>query len=439
VSLDDAQDIEELYEELDRRARERRARREGRTRRRRAKAAPGSHRQRTTAEARHLLATTGGRVLVGACAAIALFTAVGLVALWPHGAHHRGPTEALGGPTEAARVKAVREVRCPGPTNQRCRQIVVSVHGRRSPITLGPVTASPDVRAGEAIRVSRTSPAPGADAAAAEPYAFVGVDRHGSLLLMGAVLAGAAVLLLRRRGLLAVLGVGLSVVLLTTFLVPAILDGRPALLVALVCSLAVMFVTLVLTNGLGTQTLAAALGVSATLALACGLAAAGVALAHLDGRSNELSLFLGQQNSSLSLRGVVLAGMIVGALGVLADTAVTQASAVMALRRADPGLGARTLYQRAFVVGRDHLSATIHTLVLAYAGTALPLLLILRSSGVGFTDALNAQDVAEPVVATVVGCAALIAAVPLTTGLASLLVARLPPELLSDGHAHSHG
>jgi YibE/F-like protein len=121
-----------------------------------------------------------------------------------------------------------------------------------------------------------------------------------------------------------------------------------------------MFVTLVLTNGLGTQTLAAALGVSATPALACGLAGAGVALADLDGRSNELSLFLGQQNSSLSLRGVVLAGMIVGALRLLADTAVTQASAVMALRRADPGLGADPVPPR--VRGGPRLPlATIHT------------------------------------------------------------------------------
>jgi uncharacterized membrane protein len=74
--------------------------------------------------------------------------------------------------------------------------------------------------------------------------------------------------------------------------------------------------------------------------------------------------------------------MVVGALGVLADTAVTQASAVMALRRTDPRLGARGLYRRAFIIGRDHLSATIHTLVLAYAGATLPLLLVMRSSGV---------------------------------------------------------
>jgi uncharacterized membrane protein len=136
---------------------------------------------------------------------------------------------------------------------------------------------------------------------------------------------------------------------------------------------------------------------------------------------------------------VVLAGMVIGALGVLADTAVTQASAVMALRRANPLLGPRRLFSGAFAVGRDHLSATIHTLVLAYVGGALPLLLVLRSSGVGLADGLNTQDVAEPIVATVVGCLGLVLAVPVTTALASLLIARVPADLVPDEHhVHAH-
>jgi uncharacterized membrane protein len=168
------------------------------------------------------------------------------------------------------------------------------------------------------------------------------------------------------------------------------------------------------------------------------LATAFIGFAHLDGHSTDLSLVLTQQNSSLSLKGVVLAAMVIGGLGVLADTAVTQASAVMALRRANPGLTSRGLYRGAFTVGRDHLSATIHTLVLAYAGASLPLLLVIRSSGLGFHDALNAQDIAEPVMATLVGCIGLVVAVPLTTGLASVLVSRLPSAALPDAHSHSH-
>jgi uncharacterized membrane protein len=111
----------------------------------------------------------------------------------------------------------------------------------------------------------------------------------------------------------------------------------------------------------------------------------------------------------------------------------------MALRRANPELTARPLFGAAFTVGRDHLSATIHTLVLAYVGGALPLLLVLRSSGVGLTDALNTQDVAEPIVASVVGCLGLVLAVPLTTALASSLIARVPADLVPDAHrTHAH-
>ena len=251
---------------------------------------------------------------------------------------------------------------------------------------------------------------------------------------MAIALAVLSALVLRLRGLLAVVGVALSLAVVLWFLVPAILDGKPALLVALVASLAVMFVTLTLTNGLGAQTLAAALGVTATLLLTCALAWLVAGFLRLDGRGEgELAAVRG-----VSLQGVVLASMLIGALGVLADTAVTQASAVMALRRANPALAARGLYREAVIVGRDHLSATIHTLVLAYAGAVLPLLLLLRASQTPSADLLSSQSIATPIAATVVGVVALIAAVPLTTGLAAMLVARVPAQAVPEGHHHHH-
>jgi uncharacterized membrane protein len=396
-------------------------------------------RRRPVPQARHLAATPAGRVLVGAVVALAAATVIGLLALWPHDGAGQRRTQALGGPTLAATVVAAREIRCPGPVPQRCRQLTVKARGSTSPLTLGPVTTSPRLSPGTPIRVAETWVPKGARGAlASERYTFVSVDRRPSMLLLGIVLGVLALVVLWWRGLLAVIGVGLSVLLLVTFLVPAILEGRSPLLVALVGSMAVMFVTVVLTNGVGAQALAAALGVAAALALTTVLAAVAVHIAHFSGQSSEVALVLSNQDHGLSLQGVVLAGMVIGALGVLADTAVTQASAVMALRRANPRLGSGGLYRGAFVVGRDHLSATIHTLVLAYAGAALPLLLLMRSTGVRTTDALNVEDVAEPIMAALVGCIGLIAAVPLTTGLAALLVSRVPAELVPDGHHHHH-
>ncbi|HWH92253.1 MAG TPA: YibE/F family protein [Baekduia sp.] len=388
-------------------------------------------------ELRHLLDAPGGRLLAGAVGAIALATLAGLVVLWPGAVDHGAAAPVT--PSVTAHVTSVSDMRCASPTPQQCRALRIRVRGRDVKMSLGPVTSAPAVDAGETIRVAPvTMPAGERLPAGAEPYTFIDVDRHGALLWMGVLVALAATLLLRRRGLLAVLGVALSLVVVLEFLVPAILDGRPGLLVALVSALAVMFITLVLTNGIGVQTLAAALGITTTLLLSCGLAAAGLAMAHLDGKTDDVALALGVRDARLSLQGVVLAGMLIGALGVLADTAVTQASAVMALRRANPGLRAPTLYREGFVVGRDHLSATIHTLVLAYTGAALPLLLVMRQSRLGITDALNAQTIAEPIVATVVGCAALIAAVPLTTGLAAAFAVRIPAGSLPEGHGHGH-
>ena len=236
---------------------------------------------------------------------------------------------------------------------------------------------------------------------------------------------------------LAVVGVAISLAVVMEFLVPAILAGRPALLVALAASLVVTFVTILLTNGLGTQSLAGILGVSATLALTCGLGWLAVRFADLDGTTELDMLAVRAGSDVISLQGVILAGMIIGALGVLADTAVTQASAVMGLRRANPRYGPRTLYREAFVIGRDHLSATIHTLVLAYSGAVLPLLLVTQLGHVSGLDAVNGQSLAVPIVATIVGCLALIAAVPVTTGLAALLLSRIPADALP-AHAHHH-
>jgi uncharacterized membrane protein len=375
--------------------------------------------------------------LIGAVVALAGITVVGLLLLWPSGAA-RHTVHGLG-PTTQATVTRSFIASCGGPTATRCRELDITVNGRHSTVLVGPASTAPAITAGTPILVSPV-PLPHGQAAPPgyQPWQFVNIDRHGPLLWLAIALLLLAVIVIRLRGLLAALGVGLSLLLLAKFLVPAILGGEPAIPVALVCALAVMFITLILTSGIGPQTLAAALGIGTTLILTCLLALFVVHFAHIDGRTDELSTYLATVNPNISLQGIVLAGMIIGALGVLADIAVTQASAVLVLRRTDPTLTPRGLYKAAFHVGRDHLSATIHTLVLAYAGASLPLLLITHSTGVGFTDAISTQEIAQPIIATLVGCIALVCAVPLTTGLAAVLVARVPAHALDGVHAHAH-
>ena len=437
----DSLDPDEWNAGTDAAARARAERRRSRQHRRNGRRAPRA-RLRPFASHAHtrLLATSWGRVLVGSVAVLLLATVIGLVALWPS-AHHDGRSQAFGGRTYAATVTAVRDVRCPGPTAQRCTRLVATLgegedKGTRTTLDLGPTDLVSRFAAGDHIRVRPVAVPPGSRAAPA--YGFASLDRRGTLLWLVVAFAALVLVLARWRGLLALVGFALSLLLVVKFLVPAITAGSPPLLVAVVGALAVMFVTVGLTYGVSPQSGAAILGISASLLFAGVAGTIAVHAADLDGRSGELAMYLQQGGRHLSLQGIVLAGMVLGALGVVADMAVTQASAVMALRRANPELGARGLFSGAFGVGRDHLIATTHTLVLAYAGATLPLLLVLQSAGVSPTDALNAQDIAEPVVATLIGAMALLISVPLTTALAAALVSHVPAAALPDAHAGHH-
>jgi uncharacterized membrane protein len=151
-------------------------------------------------------------------------------------------------------------------------------------------------------------------------------------------------------------------------------------------------------------------------------------------------VYLGAAQAGLSLQGLLVAGMVIGALGVLVDLTVSQASTVIALRRANPSLGFGGLFRCALDVGHDHIAATVHTLVFAYAGAALPVLLIFNVGGTSFADAFNGEAVAAEVIAALVGSIGLIASMPITTALAALLAPRMSDRQLeaAEGHSHAH-
>jgi len=179
------------------------------------------------------------------------------------------------------------------------------------------------------------------------------------------------------------------------------------------------------------------------------LAYAFVVFTRLTGAGDENALFLIQMlNSSINLRGLLLGGMIIGALGVLDDLVTTQASAIFELHGANPGLGFRGLYSAAMRIGQDHVAATVNTLVLAYAGASLPMLLMFSLGRGDFGYVVNFSFIAEEIVRTLVGSLGLVAAVPLTTAVAAGLALYSPrlgrwdqvlgPEGSGEGHAHKH-
>ncbi len=244
----------------------------------------------------------------------------------------------------------------------------------------------------------------------------------------------------RLHGLRALAGLAASLASVVFFVVPAIGDGRPPLQVAAFGGLGVMLLTIPLVHGGGAKSLAAYLGTAAALLLTLGLADLFTRLAHLSGFTSDEAVYL-QSIGGFSPRGLLLAGMVIGALGVLDDVTISQASTVLALRRANPALPFRRLFALALEVGRDHVSATVNTLVLAYVGAALPILLLFSAAGLSVSDATNLEVVAKEIVATLVGSIGLISAVPVTTALAALLAVRADPGTLgadAGAHAHSH-
>jgi uncharacterized membrane protein len=385
------------------------------------------------------------RVFTFAAAAIAAATVVGLIVLWP-GQVESQVAQGITVESEKAKVDTVRESFCAGFATQQCQLVKATIEsgaekGKRIEIQLSAGGLDPDVDPGDQIRVAKTpKPPKGAPAVAGTGYTLYDFERRGPMLLLFALFAVVVLVFARWRGALSLVGLGISLVIVLVFVVPAILDGKSALLVAVVGSIAVAYTTIPLAHGWGPKSLAALLGSVASLILAALLAVLFTNLTHLTGLSSEEAIFLQIGNADVSLQGLLLAGMVIAALGVLDDVTISQASTVMALRKANPALRLRGLSGLALDVGRDHVSATVNTLVLAYVGASLPILLLFSAADLGVSDALNLEVVAKEVVGTLVGSIGLIAAVPITTGLAALLALSVDPDRLADdnGHGHSH-
>lgn len=252
-------------------------------------------------------------------------------------------------------------------------------------------------------------------------YQYADADRRTMLLVLGLVFAVAVVGLGRMRGVAALVGLLLSVALLLGFILPAIVAGEDAVLVALVGGGAIAMISLYLAHGYNSLTHVAALGAFSALVLTTGLSWLVIAVANFSGLVTEEAFFL-LSIPELDLNGLLLAGVVLGAIGALDDVTVTQASAVLEVHQANPELSEHDLYQAGSRVGRDHIVSTVNTLLLAYAGASLPLLLFFTISEQSLGVIANSEVVAVEIVRTLVGSMGLVAAVPVTTFLASRVV-----------------
>jgi uncharacterized membrane protein len=267
-------------------------------------------------------------------------------------------------------------------------------------------------------------------------YSVSDVNRNVPLLLLAGIFALVVVGVGRLRGILALVALAVSFMVLSLFILPAVLQGENPLVVAVVGASAIMLIALYMCHGLTARTSVAVLGTLVSLLLIGLFGSVFIGWAALTGNTDDYTGLIHGLYPSIDMSGLLLAGVIIGSLGVLDDVTVTQTSAVWELHQADPTMSTRALYRAGIRIGRDHIASVVNTLVLAYAGAALPLLLLFSIAQSGVGAVAGSELVAEEIVRTLVGSIGLVASVPVTTALAALVVSadRKPENPAAAGH-----
>ncbi len=289
------------------------------------------------------------------------------------------------------------------------------------------------VEVGQSVMLSVQKGAP-----ITERYTYVDHDRSKALLLLAAVFAIAVVALSRWRGFAALIALAVTAVMLTQFILPAILKGSNPLVVAVVGGAVIMAIALFLTHGINAESSIALSGTIVALGLTVVLGWFFTKLSQLTGLASEGASTAQSFAPNVDLTGLLVAGMVIGALGVLDDVTVTQAAAVWELSAASPGANRRELMGAGLRIGRTHVASVVNTLVLAYAGAALPILLVFAIQDLPAQSVISTETVAAEVVRGLVGSLGIIAAVPLTTALAAMAVADRSRDLVASEPEHIH-
>lgn len=289
---------------------------------------------------------------------------------------------------------------------------------------------------GDRVVVSKISGQDGED-----QYFLSDFVRRPALFLLFGLFVALVLSVSRGHGVRALLGLVSSFVIIFNFILPYIEQGYDPIIIAIIGALFIILISFYLTHGFSAKTTVAVMGTFIALVATGALASIFSDLAYLTGFATEEAAFLQvMKGEVLNIRGLMMAGIIIGALGVLDDITISQASIVRELIRANPKLSKIELFRRAMNVGRDHIASLVNTLVLVYTGSALPLLLLFFDNNLNLMQIINFEIIAEEIVRTLVGSIGLVLAVPITT-LVAVYWRELRQEALSSEAAeltHSH-
>lgn len=364
-------------------------------------------------------------------APLALVTLVGLVLLWPTAS--KSPQAPSSVQEIDGVVIAVEPEDCPadtpdgvpGPT--ACGTVTVELEEAEtgSKVVEGPIpdwSGAPEVAEGDAVVVAVSEGPDG------PIYGIVDQQRGIQLWVLLAAFSLALIAFGRWRGVTALIGLAVTFGILLVFMVPAIIAGEPPVLVALVAASAITLVVLYLTHGVSLATTVAVVGTMAALALTGVLSEFAVEALYLTGVTDDISMAV-VDRYGVDARGLLVASIIIGSVGVLDDVTVTQSVTVTELGLANPAYRFRELYRAGSRVGRSHIASVVNTIVLAYAASSLPLIVLVVADNSSLGGIATTQLIAQEVVRSTVATLGLIAAVPLTTGLAALVTRTAPEEV----------
>ncbi|WP_248583266.1 YibE/F family protein [Nocardioides sp. InS609-2] len=295
--------------------------------------------------------------------------------------------------------------------------------GESVTVPVAPQVTDSGLVPGDDVRLQRTPAAEGADPA----YGYFGTERLTPLLVMTLVFALLVVVVARWRGVFALVGLVFSGLLIWEFMLPALLTGESGLLVGLSGSATIMFVVLYLTHGVSMRTSAALAGTLAGILVTAAIGVVAVSATRLSGMADESAGILSSYVGDLSFQSLMACATIVAGLGVLNDVTITQSSSVWEIRAAAPTMSRAEVFASGMRIGRDHIASTIYTIVFAYAGTALAVLLILQLYGLPVSVLLTTEEIGEEIVRTLASGMGLVLAVPLTTAIAAMTVPREQP------------
>lgn len=245
-------------------------------------------------------------------------------------------------------------------------------------------------------------------------------DRSISLLILFSIFLAIVLWIGRRKGLLSLVAMAISFMIIAGFIVPQIMIGNDPLIISLLGSLFIIPLTFYISHGVQLKTSIAVAGTFIALALTGSLAYFFVYLTKLTGFSAEEAVFLQFLKSTIDIRNLLLAGIVIGAMGVLDDITISQTAIVEKLIKANPRYSRKELFTHAMDIGRDHIASLVNTLILVYTGAALPLFLLFSQSQDDYWQIFSQEIVATEIVRTLVSSIGIICAVPVTTFIATV-------------------